>query len=345
MKNNVNAYLLDLFTKQSEYTISLGEKKTILRNMAQFLIDKLTRKKYRRHTLTPQTLNSVSEKVNNSVKEEKPIHLVIPFGGYKHFWNPSHPEPDWAELFSLRYILDLVSPLLSVYGPGVIVEYVSEDMILNRMNNYPVEALEKYSEVFNNLINWYKQYVPSNLDLRFFRVGDRVDKKRLIAEVEKLIPERRIQFDMLSAEQKEQELLRSSRSIFWKGSKDLSLLSEKEKQQIIIDSRIIELAYYEMEAKPEFLGEYLSDNNHICLLTSFGTTHDNDVYQDLTIGSAHGSLVDFWIGRGVLEKGKEEYHPKIVSKNQYEQVKPKIHTEMVTGFLPYRNYQQIEIVE
>jgi hypothetical protein len=345
MKNNIDTYIFDLFTNQSKYIISPDEEKAILRDKGQFLIDKITRKKFRRHTLTSQTLSSVTEKIRNSVKKESPIHFVFPFGGYKHFWNLSHPEPDWAELFSLRYISDLVSPLLSAYEPGVIVEYMSEDLILNRMNNYPIKSLDLYSEIFSNLISWYKQYLPMNFDLRFFRVGDRVNKDELILEVERLIPERRKQFESLSAEQREQELHRSNRSIFWKGSKDLSLLSEKDRQQIIIDSRIIELAYYEVEAKSEYLGEYLSGDDHICLLTSFGTTHDNDIYQDLTIGSAHGSLVDFWIGRGILEKSKTGYHPRIVSKNQYEQFASTIRAEAVSGLLPYMNFQQIEVID
>lgn len=343
MKQSVLVYLQQLFTEIKPYQLTNDEQKKVQHNKTAFLIEKITRKKFRKHTLTPETLKSVSMKVNSSVVHGKPIHFVIPFGGYKHFWNVSHPEPDWAELFNFRYLTEFVAPILTVYEPGVIIEYMSEDMILNRMNNYPFSALEKYSKVFSELISWYSKLLPENLQFRFFRVGDRVDKKALIAEVEKLLPEKRKDFDQLSAKAKDQELHRSKRSIFWKGEEDWSHLTETEKQNKIIESRLIELTYYDTEARPEFLGEYLSNDDHICLLFSFGTTHDNDTFQDLTIGSSSGSVVDHWIGRGIIVKHSDSFIPTIISRNQYAEIKEKLEIVHTTDFLHYKNYQQIEV--
>ena len=110
------------------------------------------------------------------------------------------------------------------------------------------------------------------------------------------------------------------------------------------ESRLIELAYYDTEAQSEFMGNYLGEDNHICICFSFGTTHDNDEYQDLTLGSTYGSLVDHWIGRGILEDIGNKLSPRIVSKNQYEGFKENLTVIPIHDLLPYKNYREIEIM-
>lgn len=132
--------------------------------------------------------------------------------------------------------------------------------------------------------------------------------------------------------------------MYWKGEQDLTNLSEAERQERTIESRLIELAYYENEAKPEFLGEYLSEDNHICICFSFGTTHDNDLFQDLTLGSTYGSIVDHWIGRGILEKRAERFIPNIISRNQYAELEKKLTKVTVKNILSHKNYQEIEVL-
>ena len=150
-------------------------------------------------------------------------------------------------------------------------------------------------------------------------------------------------FDKLSDDQKSQELHRSTRSIMWNGEKDLTSLSEKEKYQRIIESRQIELTYYEVEAKPEFLGSYLYEDNHICICFSFGLSSDN-ASEDLSLASNFGSIVDFWIGRGILEYKNGRFIPKTVSKNQYQELKPSLkEIEINPQLLPFKNFQQIEV--
>lgn len=345
MEQHINEYLHQLFDSVAPYEMPADEKKKADRDPVGYAVEKLTRKKFRRRRLAPATLEGIRKKIEISFDEHRPIHFVVPFGGYKHFWNPSHPEPDWAEVFNFRYLTDFVAPALAVHQPGVIIEYMSEDMILPRMNNYPSEALDRYSEVFSRLIDWYNTKTQDNLQYRFFRVGDKVDKDALVRDVEKLLPERRKAFDTLPEEGKEQELHRSKRSMYWNGKTDLTGLSQEEKEDRMIESRLIELAYYETEAKPEYIGNYLGEDNHICICFSFGTSHDNDEFQDLTLGSTYGSLVDHWIGRGILNVRGERVMPTIVSRNQYEDIKPALKMIAVHDMLPFGNYQHIEMHE
>lgn len=340
----VNEYLQNLLTKIEPYSPTPDDVKAYSRDKTEYIFGKINRKKFRRKKLGEESKQAIREKIRLSVDSGRPIHLVIPFGGYKHYWNSSHPEPDWAELFNFRYITEYVLPILALYEPGVVMEYMSEDMILPRMNNYLPESIEKYIEVFKNLVKWYQKQVPSNLEIKFFRVSDRCSKEAIIRDVEELLPERRKEFDKLSASDQEIELKRSYRSIFWDGINDLTGLSEEDKKERIIESRLIELAYYDTEAKPEYIGNYLGEDNHICVCFSFGLSPDN-AFDDLTLGSTFGSIVDYWIGRGVLGYTKKHFHPRIVSAKQYKSVSDGIAKYLVDLGLPGSNYGEIEVID
>ena len=73
--------------------------------------------------------------------------------------------------------------------------------------------------------------------------------------------------------------------------------------------------------------------------------NDNDEFQDLTLGSTYASVVDHWIGRGVLERHGNRFIPKIVSKEQYEKMKKKLVKVRVEGVLPMKNYRSVEVFE
>jgi hypothetical protein len=344
MQERITSYLKELLTEIEPYMLTPDEQKKAGRDMSGFIMDKLMRKKFRRR-ISEDTRKATAEKVIVRVKNNEPIYLVVPFGGYKHFWNPSHPEPDWAELFHFRWMTEYVEPVLAAYKPGVILEYVSEDLILPRMNNYPEEALEAYSKAFRELVAWYGKYIPDNLELRYWRVGEEHDKEAIISKVEALLPERKTAFTKLSPEKQEQEIHRSLRSVLWNGKKDLTKLTEAQKRERIIESRLIELAFYDTEGSPEFVGEYYWQDNRICVCFSFGLSHDNDEFGDLTLQSAPGSSVDHWIGRGVLKRGTDKFYGTIISQQQYKSLKGKPTVFKVEpALIDLKNYQSIEII-
>lgn len=327
------------------YVLTDEDTKTISRGLSDFILKKLLRKKFRKQKLHPDTVSEFTTKITNRIKENRPIHFCIPFGGYKHFWNPSHPNPDWAEVFTLRFLSEWVSPVLASYKPGVVIEFISEDMILPRMNNYPEDALEEYSKTFSSLLDNQRKILPTNLAINYFRVGDKYDKNSIISEVEKLLPERWDKWNTYTDETKEIELKRSKRSVMWKGKKDITHLSEAEKEKITIESRLIELAYYDVEARPEFLGNYFTDENRIGVCFSFGLSPDNSTHW-ITLGSTYASSVDYWIGRGILEKTDSGFVPRIVSKEQYQKIKEKVQVnQLVLPQLSSKNYQSVDLVD
>lgn len=335
-------YLKLLLTEIMPYEPTVEDSKSYLRNKVDYIFDKLNRKKFRRKKMGQESLNNLIIKIQESIKKDSPIQLVIPFGGYKHFWSASHPEPDWAELFQFRYITEYVQPIAALYKHGVTIEYVSEDLIVPRMDNYPDKAIEIYMKKFSEVLTWYQKQLSSNIHFTVSRVSSMCDKETLINEVLSKIPEKRKAFELMSDTEKEKELKRSHRSVFWKGKLDLSHLTEQEKLEKTIESRLIELTFYETESQPEYIGNYYGDNNRICVVFSFGLSHDN-AFDDLTLGSAHGSIAEFWIGRGVIEDPNNP-HPRIITAKQYEQLKEHIQTIPVDLSLEGKNYSKIEVV-
>ena len=313
--NIISSYIQELLTKK-RYTENSRDTKQFTHNKLDYIFRKLTRKKFRKYSLAPETVTLVKDKINNSIENKKPIKLVIPFGGYKHFWNSSYPYPDFAELFHLIAMQEYLAPISHLYEYGVEFEYISEDLILPYMNNYPEGDLDLYSREFVKLLDFVKPYLNSNTSIKYFRVGEKYDKQKIINEILELYPKRRKEFDKFTEEEKKVELHRSARSIFWNGAEDFTGLSEQDKQEKIIRSRVLEILYYDTEAKEEHLGDYLVSDNHICLCFSFGLSPDN-IDHCLTVASTATSIVDFWIGTGILREKRKKFTPTIVSKNQF----------------------------
>lgn len=148
MANDINDYLKSLLSFPG-YTNSPEDKKLIeAEGLESFITGKLSRKKFRKSKIADNTKENIKKKVECSIKENKPLYLIICFGGYKHFWVPSHPEIDWAELFNLNFLGEYISPIIANYKPGVILDYESEDVILPLIDNYAEDYLDKYADSF-----------------------------------------------------------------------------------------------------------------------------------------------------------------------------------------------------
>ena len=312
--------------------IELGQK-------AEWITGMLLRKKFRKTKIFEQTQRDILKKVILSIKEKKPLHFIILFGGYKHFWNPSYPEIDWAEFFNLDFMSKFCAPVLSVHEPGVILDYGSEDVIVTLMDNYPEVDLDKYSESFEKLIEFYLKYMPDNFKINYVRTGEKYDSEKLKAKIKEKLSEKKKDWEKLSREEKEKSLHRSYRSIMWDGKEDWTGLSDVEKEEKVKESKIIEDTFYEVEA--EFLGDYFTGDNRIPIVLSWGLTDEN-IDHWLTLGSTYSSVVDFWIGRGIVEDKGERFIPRIVSREQYNSIKAKL-TKAKFDLVPLKNFQYLEV--
>ncbi len=327
---DLSSHINDILINFPKYTITQEDKKLIETDKALWITKKLFRKKFRKTKIYETTFNDILKKVTHSIENNIPIQLVILFGWYKHFWNESHPFVDRAEFFNIKFMSELVSPVLEIHTPGIKLDYASEDIIITKMNNYPRSSLNKYAKSFQQLINTFSQYFPSNFSIKYTRTGEMYDTQKLLSEVEKRLPESRNERNKLSETEQKLSVHRSKRSIMRDGEEDRTQLNEQEKKQKIIESRLVEQLFYIIE--DELIGEYYYWNEHIPLVLSRGLSDEN-IFHRLTLGSTSSCVVDFWIGRGILEIRDNKIIPKIVSKTQYEKIKNNITTTPITNKL------------
>ena len=239
MKKEITSYLAQQL-KYREYALTAEDKKKIEnQGKAEWITSKLTLKKFRKSSVKDSTRTDILNKVQRSIDEGKPIYLIIAFGGYKHFWNSSYPEIDWAEFFNLRFMLDFIAPVLAVHKPGLTLDYESEDIILPVIDNFPEEALDEYAESFKQLIDIFSKNLPQNIKINYVRSQEQCDTEKLLKEVEKRYPEAKKSWDKLSDAERAERLHRSPKCVLWDGKKDLTGLNEKEREERIEKSKII----------------------------------------------------------------------------------------------------------
>ena len=109
----------DLMTIVNDY---LNNELLNLNNLSTKLetkmIDRLFAKKFRKYSIDPQVRIDVEAKLNNIIERNLPLNFVPSFGGYKHWWTPSYPTIDWAEIFNMKFMLEYLVPIFANYSGG-----------------------------------------------------------------------------------------------------------------------------------------------------------------------------------------------------------------------------------
>jgi len=340
--NKYHQYVIKLLKDPPVYHLSDQDNQDINKGgLNNWIAKKLTRNNFRRGTLNETTAKKILEKVNLSIKKNLPLYLIACFGGYKHFWNPSYPEVDWAEFFNLAFMREYLAPIISVYKPGAILEYESEDIQLPYIDNYPKQSLERYAESFRKLLKDFNYYHPDNLLFRLVRCQEQYSAEKLLKRINELLPQKRKDWDKLSAEEIKIRTHRTPANIMWKGEKDLTSLSEEERIKFIKESKIFNDTFYDVDF--EMRPNYFEGENHIPFVFTFGLGYEN-VGDWLILGSTRSSFVDFWPGRGILEERPDRLIPRIVSQKQYQSIKEKLITVPTDGF-DLKNFKTIEIYQ
>ncbi|MCK5490749.1 MAG: hypothetical protein KAI67_02810 [Candidatus Pacebacteria bacterium] len=339
MAKSIYTKILNDYLNYSKYEFSEIDIKLVEKDKAQWMTDKLFRRKFRKTKIYENTYNDILGKIRLSVDKNLPVHFTIIFGGYKHFWNFSYPTVDWAELFNLKFMSEFVAPILAIHKPGVVLDYASEDVIITKMNNYPKQSLDKYANSFQILIDYYSERMPKNFQINYVRTGDKYDSELLFRKIDEKLDDRRKDWSKLTSKQKEINLKRSNRSFMFKGEVDYSDLNESGKNKLIEKSKQIENLFYEIE--DELIDGYYYEGTHIPIALSWGLSDENFDHW-LTLGSVSGSSVDFWIGRGILEIRDDKLVPRVVSHSQYEKIKNNLITVEID--LPLKgNFKYLEI--
>lgn len=341
-EKTVADYINGRLTKFNNYQLTDNDKIFIERyGKAEFIVKRLLLKDFRKSKVHEDTRNAIRQKVLMSMEKNIPIYLIVCFGGYKHFWNSSYPEVDWAEFFNLKFMEEIVAPILAIHEHGVILDYESEDVIIPWMDNYKENDNDEYADSFRKLIGVCSRIYPKNFKINYVRSQEQYDTKLLLKGIEERLPQKIKEWENLSEEEKQKRLKRSPKSVKWLGREDLTRLSEEEKIKRIQMSKMLNELYYEVDFL--FRKEYFEGENHIPLVLSWGLSDEN-VGHWVVIGSTRASQVDFWIGRGILEYRNGKFIERVVSHRQYEKIKGNL-KKIRIDLIPLKNFTDIEIYE
>lgn len=307
---NAIEYIKSELTECAKYTLTEDDKKLLESiGVEEFIYKKLTSKKFRKWRVDELSEKQVRKAISLAVTKGEPIQFRYPFGGYKLWHMPSAPEVDWAEFFAISYYLRYVAPIAAAYKPGVEWLFSSDDLIIERMDNVAKADTNAYFESFKELLELFKPYLPKNLSIDIVRIADMYsDKAVMEEELSENIDKTKLLYEKeLPADKKEKMYTTSSLNIKWNGAKDLTSLSEEEKENIVKMGPVFHDAYCALSKRREF-------NRGEDKIVIFTTPIPNAI----AVGTTKSSVTKYWTGFGVLEEEAGVFKSRVLSPSQLE---------------------------
>jgi hypothetical protein len=300
-----------------EYPLTDDEKKCLdVCGRKELLMRRLTSGKFRKSALNDDAKAQLASAVKLNVSKNEPLKFTYPFGGYKSWRTEGFPDADLAEFFTLSYVSRFAKYIAEVYEPGVIVQFTSDDVIIEKIDNYRKEDLDAYSRTFVEIMDLFKAHLPSNAKLEFRRVvPDLYTPEEYKVDVENAVEEFNSKGDSLA---------NFSPSGFefnflLDGKEDFTELSEDERLELFKSLEPYSSAYLSIPRRRAF-------NRGEDKIVIFSAKIPNAI----DIGSTASSKAKFWAGTGVVEIDEGRLVDRILSPKQFESFKDELGTEEIS---------------
>lgn len=302
-----------------------GGQATSTLPIRDFIYRSIMSKKFRKFSVTPEFDQHVREVIENSVGKNEPLKFSFPFGGYKLWRLEETPEADWAELFTLMYYLKWLKPISENYAPGIWFDFVSDDVIVERMNNIPKVDTESYARSFNELIDFLKAYSPENSKITLTAVSSFYTQEEF------------------------EEDLKDKIEVMQNQLGGLPVLDDKHKKQVELNvklkpgqhndplwrekTELLHQAYYTVSKRRPY-------NRAKDKILVFPTKMKDCI----AVGTTKTSVVKFWVGVGALEKRSDGFIETILSPSQLEKSVFDRAPISIVG-LKGKNFNKIKVLE
>jgi len=296
-------------------------------DLKEFIFQTIMSKKFRKFSVAPEYITHIRGVIDTAVANNTPIKFIFPFGAYKLWRLAETPEPDWAELFTLMHNSRWLMPIAKVYKPGVHFDFISDDVIIERLNNIPKCDTETYMRSFRAVVDFLVKYIPSNLKFTLTSVSSLYPTiEDFEAELTKKIVKRREEFGETASIDEEArrsvELnvkLRPSQADdpFW-----------RERVEFMHQAyRMVSLRRPYYYAKDTIFAFCMRLRGDKCV----------------SIGTTKTSVAKFWVGVGALKPEADRFREYVLSPSQLETAKfneVPISISSLTG----RNFRRIKIL-
>lgn len=248
---------------------------------------RLTAKKFRKSPLDPEVAGMVARATAYALQTNRPLRLLVPFGGYKSPSSPEFPLAGWAEAFAAAGLAAVVAPICAFHAPGVIIDFSSDEAVVPRLTGAGRSILDRYREGFDHILALVRTYQRHNLTLRQSFIRDAHDIAELTRRMGALgrVLERDWFPSLPSGQQ--QRLLRSAAANRFAAGGRVTLNPCQLRRSVCEHQAFLEL-----------------DNRRRAHVFSEPCTIPVALRRGLQgwlhLGSNHRSATQFWIGFGVI---------------------------------------------
>jgi hypothetical protein len=288
---------------------------------------KVMSKKFRKVHADEETVRVTRNAIRTAVKDGQPVTVSFLFGGNKLWRFEETPEIDWAELFAVTYFLRWMKTIAGVYPAGARLDFYSEDIAVEALNNIPRSEAEQYSATFRAMLDWMKPYIPKGVSVTYRRYAEEYpDYDAYLAELE--VAKQRVleanggELPKLSEQQKAATEL-NVRPL--PGQTDDPLWREKT-----------ELIHRALEETDTMHGYF----NDPALVMACPTVYSGWV----AVGSTKRSYAKFWAAVGVLEKSGDSFNELVLTPKQLKAAKFEWESIELAG-LSGKNFSRIRVVQ
>jgi hypothetical protein len=296
--------------------------------LQEAIFAKVMSKKFRKLKADDETIRITKNAISLAVSNNKPVTVSFLFGGNKLWRFDEAPEIDWAELFSLIYFVRWMKSIASVYGPGARLDYYSEDVAVETLNNVSRAETEVYSKTFRDMLDWFKPYIPKNVTITYRRYAE----------------EYKDYSDYLH------ELEAAKVLVLKENSGKLPELSERQKTATELNVRLVpgqdedplwrervELIHQSLEKTDTIDRCYFKDPTLILACPTYYSGW-------IATGSTKKSYAKFWAGLGVLEKSGDSFNELVLTPKQLDTAKFDWQSINVEG-LPGKNFSKVRVLK
>jgi hypothetical protein len=329
-------HLQIIMTAQEYIQSKLGELKQPLNNaepankelLAERILKALLSKKFRKYSANNDLIEHVKTAITLAIDNDKPINITFLHGAYKLWRLEEAPKTDWAELFALMYS-DWVKPVCEIYEPGIWFDFFVDDRIIPRLDNIAPGDIEAYLESYQGLINFLKQYQPSNLKMTISTVSSQ----------------------FVSPEAFDESVQRNLEKLTAELPGGLPKLDDSQKTMVELNTKVTdeqrkdplwrEKVYHLHNAYMITKGEPGYHKNRPDKILAFNQPLPSGT--SLSVGSTKDSIMKFWIGVGVLRPTKDTFRQVILSPNQLAGTEFSFQSIRIDGLID-ENFSRVRVL-
>lgn len=297
------------------------------KSLEEAIYEKVMSHKFRKLSVDKEGKAITKKAIKLAVENKKSVTVSILFGGNKLWRFEEAPEIDWAELFATTYFVQWLKPILNVYKYGVRLDYYSQDVSVESLNNIPREETDKYSATFKDMIKFLEPYLPKGFQITYRR---HIEGYKDPAEYYK-------------------ELEEGKRKILAENNGELPKMDEKMKAATELNVKLrpwqdkdplwrekVELEHQAI-FKTKVLVRYFADPY---LIPACPTWYPATI----ATGSTKRSLAKFWAGVGVLRPEDDSYAELVLTPKQLDSAKFDWEDVNIKGLMG-KNFKKIRIMK